>query len=152
MLERGEQVMLKVAVAILVVMLAYACVYSLLGIIVPKVLLGSTLKASGKSVEQAEEAGYMGIIATAQRNVGVFAMTTVISGAFVLFAAFRKAQRWAWWAFLVIGGVAWIGGLLITIGVGDKMNMILHLIGLVVFLVGLLLPVKEFFSGASGEA
>ena len=144
--------MLKVAVVILVVMLAYACVYSLLGLIVPKVLLGSSLKASGKSVEQAEKDGYLGIIATGQRNVGVFAMASVISGVFVLFAAFRKAQRWAWWAFLAIGGIAWVGGLLITIGIGDTTNMILHLVGLVVFLVGLLLPVKEFFGGASEEA
>jgi len=144
--------MLKVAVIILVVMLAYATVYSLMSIVAPKVVLKSSIAASiEKTVDNARDDGYLKAFTTAQINIGVFALATTLAGFFVLFAGFRKAQQWAWWCFLVVAGVAWLGGLIITIVIGDKTNMILHLIGTVVFLVGLLLPVKEFFAKPAAE-
>ena len=123
--------MLKVAVVILVVMLAYATVYCLLGLIVPEVALKSNLGARGKTVDEVRNDGYLGIIATSQRNIGVFALATIISAFFVLFAGFRKAEKWAWWAFLVVGNVAWVGSL------GDVEEQLDH----IVFLVGLCEPV-----------
>ena len=93
MLKKGEQVMLKVAVVILVVMLAYACVYSLMCVIAPKVVLKSALQASAKkSIEDAENDGYLKAFTIDQIHIGAFALATTISGFFVLFAAFRKAQ------------------------------------------------------------
>jgi uncharacterized membrane protein HdeD (DUF308 family) len=64
---------------------------------------------------------------------------------FVLFMGFKKAQRWAWWAFLFAGGIAWIFGLVTQIAEGDMMNMIGHVIGIGLWLVGILLPIKVFF-------
>ena len=139
--------MLKVAVVILTVMLAYGCFYSLMGIVAPKLVIASSLVATaGKTLDDAKDAGYLKALTVSQRNVGVFALASAVSGFFVLFAAFQKAQKWAWWSFLAIGGIAWLGGLIITIAIGDKMNMIFHLIGLVIFLAGLLIPIKVFFA------
>lgn len=112
--------MLKVGTIILIIMLAYAVAYSVIGIIEPKLTTGN-------------------------RNTGVYALTTAISGFFILFAGFQKAQKWAWLAFLVVGGIAWLWGLIYSIAVVDKVNIILTAVGMVIFLVGLLLPVKAFF-------
>jgi hypothetical protein len=145
--------MLKVGVIILVIMLAYATVYSLISVIVPKVMMkGSVSAATGKTLEDAESAGYLKIMTIAHRNLGLFALATTMSGFFVLFGAFKKAQQWSWWCFLVVGCIAWLGNVIIAIVIGDNVNMIMSLIGLVVYLVGLLLPVKAFFGGAPEEA
>ena len=142
--------MLKVSVVILVVMLAYGGIYSLMSILVPTVVMKSALEAAiGKTLDDAKNDGYSRSLTVSQRNTGVFALASITSGFFVLFAAFRKSQKWAWWAFLVVGGIAWIGGLIVTIAIGDNTNMLMQLIGLVIFLVGILLPVKVFFAKAA---
>jgi hypothetical protein len=128
-------------------------VYSLMALIVPEVVMRSSLKAmTGKTLDEAQNDGYLKALALGPRHVGVFALASTASGFFILFAAFRKAQRWAWWAFLVVGGIAWLGGLIVTIAIADKLNMVLYIIGLVIFLVGLLLPVKVFFAKAAEGA
>ncbi len=145
--------MLKVAVVILIVMLAYATVYSLLGIIVPKVVLKSGVKAAiGKTLEDASADGYLKSLTGLQRGLNIFSLATVLSGFFILFAAFQKAQKWAWLTFLVVGGIAWLGGLIISISIGDTMNMIMQLIGTVLLVLGLLLSAKSFFGQTAEEA
>lgn len=140
--------MLKVAVVILIVMLAYAAVYSLMNLVVPEVMMKSSLEAmTAKPPGDAGE--YLKPLTVGQRNVGVHALATTIAGFFVLFAGFRKAQKWAWWSFLVVGGIAWVGGLIISIAIGDTMNMIFLIIGTVLCLVGILLPIKSFFAKAA---
>jgi len=139
--------MLRVAVIILIVMLVYAGIYSLMSIIVPTVMMKSALTATtGKTIDNARSDGYLKALTVDQIKTGAFALATVASGFFVLFAAFRKAQKWAWYAFLVVGGIAWLNGLIITIATGDMMNMLFQIIGMVIFLVGLLLPIEVFFT------
>lgn len=139
--------MLKVAVVVLIVMLAYGGIYSLMNIIVPKVIMKSSFKAvAGEALDTVKDANYLKALLGSYRGMGVYALATVIFGFFVLFAAFRKAQKWAWWSFLVVGGIMWLWGLINTIVVVDTVNIILHAIGMVIFLVGLLIPVKAFFA------
>jgi len=138
--------MLKVAVIILIVMLAYGGIYSLMGIIVPKVVMRSALMAiTGKTLAEARDAGYLGALSGERRSCGLYALTTTIAGFFILFVGFRKAQRWAWWSFLIVGGIAWLWWLIFGIAIGDKVQIPLAAIGMVIFLVGLLLPIKAFF-------
>jgi hypothetical protein len=77
--------------------------------------------------------------------MGVFGLTTNIAMFFVLFMGFKKAQKWAWWAFFFTGGIAWIFGLVTQISEGDMMNIIGHVIGIGLWLIGILLPIKVFF-------
>lgn len=138
--------MLKVSVIILIVMLAYASIYSLTALIAPKVVLKSNINASiGKTLDEAQSAGYLGAIAIIMRHLGGMALSQIIASFFILFAGFRKAQKWAWLALLIVGCVGWLIGLIINIVIGDMTNLTLHIIGFVIFLVGLLLPVKQFF-------
>lgn len=139
--------MLKVATIILVIMLAYAGIYSIMSLIAPKVMIGSAFQAvTGETLESVQNAGYLKALLRGQRNMGLFALTTVISGFFVLFAGFRKAEKWAWWAFLVVGGLTWLWGLINAIIIVDKVNLPMQLVGIVIFLVGLLIPIKVFFA------
>jgi hypothetical protein len=142
--------MLKVAVVILIVMLAYAAVYSLMALIVPKVVLKSTIQASiEKTIDQAQNDGYLRALTVIMRHLGGLALAVVIAGFFILIVGFRKAQKWAWWALLIVCGIGWLIGVIINIATGDTTNMILHIIGLVIFLVAMLLPIKEFFAKAA---
>lgn len=138
--------MLKVAVIILIVMLAYSGIYSLMSIFAPTVIIKGALTAiTGKTLDNARDDGYLKALKGGQRNHGLYALTTTIAGFFVLFAGFRKAQQWAWWSFLVVGGIAWLWGLVCSIVIVDTVNIIFMIIGMVIFLVGLLIPIKAFF-------
>jgi tellurite resistance protein TehA-like permease len=77
--------------------------------------------------------------------MGIFALTTSIAMLFVLFVGFKKGQKWAWWAFLFVGGISWLYGLAMQIAERDMMNLVGHLIGTVLWLLGILLAVKVFF-------
>jgi len=145
--------MLKVAVIILIIMLAYGGIYSLMSIIVPKVMMKSAFAATtGKTLDNARDDGYMKALTGGRRNHGLYALTTTIAGFFVLFAGFRKAQKWAWWAFLVVGGIAWLWSLVYAIIIVDKVAIPFTAIGMVMFLVGLLIPIKAFFGKGAEEA
>ena len=139
--------MLKVAVVILTFMLAYAGIYSLMGIFVPELMLMRTLKTiSGKTTDDARDDGYLRFLSGMTRAFGLFALVIVIAGFFTLFAAVRKAQKWAWWALLIGGSITWLWAVIHCIVFVDKLIILLMAIGMLTFLAGLLLPVKEFFA------
>ena len=147
--------MLKVAVVILVIMLAYGGIYSLMNVFVPKVPLKDTFEAStGKTLDSITEADahYLKALLMGQRYMGVYAFCTVISGLFILFAAFGKAKKWAWWSMLIVGGIIWLWGLIYSAAIGSTMNLIMHIIGIILLLLGVLIPIKVFFGGGSEEA
>jgi hypothetical protein len=139
--------MLKTASAILLVGLLFGTAYTLVIIVSPQTVANSTLQArADMSLENVQDKGAAETIVTYARHMGVFGLTTNIAMFFVLFVGFKKAQKWAWWAFLFTGGIAWIFGLVTQIGEGDKMNMIGHVIGIGLWLIGILLPIKAFFA------
>ena len=138
--------MLKVATIILLIMLVFGGVYSLMLIFAPKMILSSGFESTtGEKLEDIQNASYLKVMVNELMHMGALGLTAAISNIFILFAAFRKAEKWAWWALLITGVIAWGGGLIETIVSGDMFNSLLHLIGLVIFLVGLFIPVKAFF-------
>ncbi len=138
--------MLKAAVAILTVTLAYAAIYSLTAIITPSAVMESVIQASiGKTIDNARDDGYLKALTVIVIHLGSLALAGVIADFFILYTGFRNAQRWAWFALLIAGGVAWLSGLILNIAIGNAMNIILQGIGVLMFLVGLFLPVKSFF-------
>ena len=145
--------MLKFSVIILTFMFAYAAMYSLVAIIMPELVLKSTLQASiGKTLEQAQNDGYLKVLTTTVIYLGGLALALVIAGFFILIIGFRKAQKWAWWALLVVCCIGWSVGLIINAPIGETANVSLHIVGLVIFLVGLGLPVKTFFTKVAEQA
>jgi hypothetical protein len=138
--------MLKTATTFLLIGLLFGTVYTLVVIVSPQTVANSTLKAKADmSLENIQDKGTAETILTYARHMGVFGLTTNIAMFFVLFMGFKKVQKWAWWAFLFVGGIAWIFGLVEQILEGDMMNLIGHAIGIVLWLIGILLPIKVFF-------
>jgi hypothetical protein len=104
------------------------------------------LKArSDTNLANIQDPGAADAIIVETRHMGVFGLCISIAMFFVLFNGFKKGQKWAWWAFLVVAGIAWLYGLVTQIGEGDMMNLIGHVIGIVLWLIGILLPIKVFF-------
>jgi hypothetical protein len=138
--------MLKTASVIVLIALLFGTAYTLVIIFSPETVANSTLEArAGTRLENIQDKGVAGTVVTYARHMGVFGLTTNIAMFFVLFMGFKKAQKWAWWAFLLTGGIAWIFGLVTQIAEGDKMNIIGHVIGIVLWLLGILIPLKAFF-------
>lgn len=139
--------MLKVAVVILIVVHVYAGLYCLTTIVAPKKMLESTFEAvTGKALDTLQDADHLKVMTNRNRKTGFYALISVIFSFFVLFTGFQKAEKWAWWCFLIGGGIAWLGGLIDYIVLGSKMHIVLQAIGTAAFLVGILLPVKVFFA------
>jgi len=138
--------MLKTASAILLIGLLFGTLYTLVIIVSPQTVANSTLEArAAMTLENIQDKGAAETIVTYARHMGVFGLTTNIAMFFVFFMGFKKAQKWAWWAFFFAGGIAWLFGLVTQIGEGDMMNLIGHVIGIGLWLIGILLPIKVFF-------
>jgi len=145
--------MLKTAVVILLILFVFSGVYILMAIFTPKLVAGGTFKnITGKELDSVQDAGYLSALLDRERSLGVFALTSLISGFFILFVGFRKAQKWAWWALLFVFGIGYLWGLIHNIVNVDTLNITLMAIGMVLLLIGLLLPVRDFFAKAGGES
>ena len=139
--------MLKTATAIIIVVLVFSALYGLFLVVAPQTVGGSTLEARSEIVmEDIEEPGVAETITIMTRHLGVFGICNSIGLFFILFKGFRKGEQWAWWAILIVGLIAWGFGLITQIAEGDIMNIILHLVGIILFLAGVILPVKVFFA------
>jgi hypothetical protein len=145
--------MLKLAIFILTIMLIYAGIYSVMSIIRPELIVGSTVEgATGKTLENAKNDGYLEAFLALSKDAGLFGLAAVISGFFILFSGFRKARKWAWLAFLLAGGIAWLGGLILTISIADRLNILIRSIGAAISVLGLLIPIKVFFGGGAEKS
>ena len=138
--------MLKISVAILTVMLAFAGVYSLMTFAMPAFFLAEGFEvATGRSLDTVTDEGYVDVLLGTGRHLGALAVASTIAGFFFLYAGFRKGEAWGWWALLIVGIISWGWGLVGNINSSSTMNVILHSSGTLVYLVGLLLPVGTFF-------
>lgn len=137
--------MLKVGTILLVIGLIFSTIYGILLVFTPATISASTVEVRGGSFEAAKDTpvGQAFIIQT--RHLGVEVILISIAMFFVLFAGFNKGALWAWWAFLISGGIGWVFSVIIQILETDMLNMTLSIIGLVLLLLALFLPIKEFF-------
>jgi hypothetical protein len=137
--------MVKISTVILIVLFALGAGYSLVSLVVPTIVLEGDFQAiTGRSYKDVLPPEAVRVSVSHIRHMEVFAITTTIAGFFILFAGFRKAERWAWWAMLVVGVIAWGYGAVINVLNGNTFDSAVFLVGLVVFLVALFLPVKKF--------
>ena len=142
--------MLKVSTVILAVMLAFAAIYSVLVITVPIMMGNSGYRAvTGQDLDSVQDASQLKSWIVQTRHMGLFALTTTIAGLFILFAAFRKTQKWSWCGMLIVGGLAWGWGVVESAMIGNIFDLIMQLVGIVLLLIGLLIPLKSFFGRAS---
>jgi hypothetical protein len=138
--------MLKAGTIVLLVLFILAAGYSILDIVAPTFTLEGDFQAvTGKSFEGVVEPGPLFISMLYLRHLGVASLATSIAAVFILLAGFGKAQRWAWWALLVTGGIVVGFSTVVNFVISNWFDFITHLVILVWLLVGLLIPVKVFF-------
>ncbi len=138
--------MVKTATVFLFIGLAFSGIYGLLITFNPQMIADKTLMArADKGLAEIGEPGLADTVVAQTRHMGVFAICITIAMFFVLFQGFRKTEKWAWWAFFLVGGIAYIYGLVVQVIEKDMFNLILHIIGTGLIAIGLLLPLKAFF-------
>jgi len=136
---------LKTATTILTITLLFSGVYGLLVTFNPQMIAESTLEArAGKVLADVEDPAVASVFVSQTRHLGVFAVCITIALFFVLFKGFKKGEKWAWWAFLFAGGIAYGFGLVVQILEVDMLNLILHAVGTGLLLIGLLISYKAF--------
>jgi hypothetical protein len=137
--------MLKTASVFLVIGLLFGGVYSLVMIVSPQTVGGSTLEARSQLKLADVPPGAADAILIQTRHIGVFGLAMTIALFFVLFKAFNKGQAWAWWAFLFVGIIVWGYGIILQALEKDVLNLVGHAIGIVLIFLGLVIPLKAFF-------
>ena len=139
--------MLKAGTIVLLVLFIVLAGYSFVDIIVPQITLEGDFQAiTGKSYEGVLEPGPLTVPLLYLRHLGVTNIAFAAAATFILLAGFRKAQRWAWWALLVSGGLFAGFGTIVNLVIGNWFDFTSHLVGLLWLLAGLLIPVKTFFT------
>ena len=137
--------MLKTASVFLVIGLLFGGFYSLVMIVSPQTVGGSTLEARSQLKLADVPPGAADAILIQTRHIGVFGLAMTIALFFVLFKAFNKGQAWAWWAFLFVGIIVWGYGIVLQALEKDVLNLVGHAIGIVLIFLGLVIPLKAFF-------
>ncbi len=130
--------MLKTASTILLIVVIFGAIYSFVMIVSPQTV--STL-----TDEELQSPAFVKEIYALVRHMGALALAAVIGSFFILINGFKKGLKWGWWGFFLTGIVGWGYGLVRFIINGDTMNLIGSLIGIVLLLIGVLIPLKAFF-------
>ena len=139
--------MLKAGTIVLLVLFILTAGYSILDIVAPSFTLEGDFQAvTGKSYEGVLEPGPLFISMLYLRHMGVASLAVAIAAVFILLGGFRKAERWAWWALLVTGGLVLVFAIVVNFLIANWFDFTAHLVVLVWLLVGLLIPVKDFFA------
>ena len=142
--------MVKVSTIILFVLFVLAAGYEIAIFAVPTMMLEGDFQAiTGKSYKEILPAEAIQISVSQTRHMMAISIALKVAAFFILFAGFRKAERWAWWAMLVVGGIACVYGVVINILNGNTFDSVVFVAASVALAVALLLPIKKFLTKSS---
>jgi hypothetical protein len=74
--------------------------------------------------------------------VGLYLLTTAISACFISLLPYRRGEKWAWYAMLVLGGTIIVGGQYLFITTYSVIG-ILDMVLVILLIIGLGLPARE---------
>ena len=77
--------------------------------------------------------------------VGLYLLIAALSICFISILPYRKGEKWAWYAILVLGGTFMVGGQILFISTYSVLG-ILDITLVILWIIGLALPVKEILS------
>jgi hypothetical protein len=139
----------KISFIILLIMMILALIYGLMALVTPQIIIVRSFQGFiGMSWAEfaAANQSVAGYIMVLERMAGGLGVAAVVGGLIVLFAAFRKSEKWAWFYILIISLIAWVNNLVANIICKNAMTTWIIIIGLVLLAVGLVIPIKDFFS------
>lgn len=85
------------------------------------------------------------------RLAGGIGFALQIAGFFVLIAAFRKGEKWAWFCILFIALIGWISVLAHDIFLKDIIFIIVDSVCLALLIIGLVIPAKAILGKQKAE-
>jgi hypothetical protein len=80
---------------------------------------------------------------------GLYLLCTGLSSCIIALIPYRKGEKWAWYTQLVFGGLALVGQFILIFidsALLPAYYLPLSIILIIIWLIGIILPVKEFFS------
>ena len=92
----------------------------------------------------------MDVIHNMIQLVGLYLVTTATSVCIISLIPFRKGEKWAWYAILILGSSVLFGGLVLLIITFSVAPSFLDMMLVVLLITGLALPIKDFF-GQTGR-
>jgi len=144
-----EKKPMTIGMVILLIGSIFALVYSVVAFLSPAIFVtksfsGATGQAWPDFVSSSPDiANY---ILGLERTLAGFAFAVVIAVFFVLFTAFKRQEQWAWYCILVVCLLAWLNNLVGSAIAGkSSLSLILTLIGIGLFILGIVLSAKDFF-------
>ena len=85
------------------------------------------------------------------RLTAAFALAVSILGIFVALTSYRKGEKWSWFAFLVPGIIVWGSNVAYYVALASVMNTVIALIGLVLLVIGLVIPAKAILGARADK-
>ena len=79
------------------------------------------------------------------------ALAVSIIGILLALTSYRKGEKWSWFAFLVSGIIVWGSNVAYSIALASSINIVLVLIGLVLLVIGLVIPAKAILGAEAGK-
>jgi hypothetical protein len=138
--------MLKAGTIVLLVLFITCAAWSIVDIALPSFTLEGDFQAvTGGGYEGILGDGPLFIAKLYLRHMGVAAFAVSTGAIFILLGAFRKTERWAWWALLAMGVIVLGFGTAVNAVIANWFDFATHAAVLAWLLVGLLIPVKAFF-------
>jgi hypothetical protein len=77
--------------------------------------------------------------------VGLYLLIAALSICFISILPYRKGEKWAWYAMLVLGGTFMVGSQILFVTTYSVLG-ILDITLVILWIIGLVLPVKEILS------
>jgi hypothetical protein len=140
---------LKIGSTLMFGMGVFALILSILWIFVTEIMFVSDfLHYTGGPFEDYLSASptYAEIYIITKRLVGFMILAAAVPILFITHIGYQKGERWTWFALFITGGLLWgtLLGYRIFIGyIGG--SSITFVAGLALWLLALLIPIKEFF-------
>jgi hypothetical protein len=119
---------------------------SLQGMFLPTLSIGEELLGVTISEIRDFSPKLMDIIQNLIQITGLYLLAGALALCFLSLLPYRKGEKWAWYAILVIGGTAAIGGQILFVTTFSIPPGILDIILVVLWIVGMALPAKEILS------
>lgn len=140
---------LKIGSTLMAVMGVFALVIAILWILITEIMFVSDfLFFTGESYEAylAASPVYAEFYIITKKLIGFMILAVSIPILFINQSGYKNGEKWSWYALLITGGLLWgtLLGYRIFIGyVGG--SSITFVVGLALWLLALLIPIKSFF-------
>ena len=140
---------LKIGSSLMAVMGIFALVIAILWIFITEIMFVSDfLFFTGVSYQDylAASPVYAEFYIITKKLVGLMMLAVSIPILFINQSGYKNGERWSWYALLITGGLLWgtLLGYRVFIGyIGG--SSITFVVGIVLWLLALLIPIKSFF-------